>query len=318
MIAHTQPERCAIVTGPDSHPNPDPHQDCPVNTLGVSDWHVWQVAQRLSPLTIKERLRVIRLMHAETGVQPIHADAAAVVEWIASHYDDWSDATTCTYTSYLAAWFKWLQIVDRRSDNPMVKVGTPRQPDREPRPISNADVVTLLQARMWTSTRRMILLALLAGLRVHEIAQIRGEDVDVQGRMLWVKGKGRRLKSVPLHPLLVEMASEMPAAGWWFPMRGRASEHVLGKSVSDIIGRTMRRAGVRGTPHCLRHWFATELLDSGVDIRVVQELMRHKSLATTQIYTRVSTERRQEAILTLDPWRALRPPVTELRAAQAA
>lgn len=127
--------------------------------------------------------------------------------------------------------------------------------------------------------------------------------------MIWVKGKGKRLKSVPLHPELIEIASEMPGAGWWFPMRGYESEHVLPKSVSDIIGRTMRRAGVRGTPHCLRHWYATTMLENGVDIRVVQELLRHKSLATTQIYTKVPDGQRHDAIAGLDPWRALRQPI---------
>ncbi|WP_245906464.1 tyrosine-type recombinase/integrase [Mycolicibacterium palauense] len=276
-----------------------------VETTGVTDWEVWQVAQRLSRRTIEERLRVIRLLHIETEQQPVSIDATGIVRWVADHDDDWSDSTACTYTSYLAAWFKWLQLTDRRADNPMVKVGTPRSPDREPRPISDADVVKLMQTRMWTSTRRMITLALLAGLRVHEIAKMRGEDVDLGSRMLWVRGKGKRLKSVPLHPMLTELASEMPAAGWWFPMRGHESEHILSKSVSDIIGRTMRRAGIRGSAHCLRHWYATTMLDNGVDIRVVQELMRHKSLATTQIYTKVADGRRQEAILTLDPWRAV-------------
>ncbi|QFG10054.1 tyrosine integrase [Mycobacterium phage IdentityCrisis] len=285
-------------------------------TAALSDWEIWQVAQRLSRRTIDERLRVLKQLHAETGQQPIRIDAAGIVRWIADHDEDWSDSTACTYTSYLSAWFTWLQLTDRRLDNPMVKVGTPRMPDREPRPISDADVVRLLQTRMWGSTRRMIVLALLAGLRVHEIAKIRGEDIDYNTRLLWVKGKGKRLKSVPLHPVLIEMATEMPQAGWWFPMRGHESEHVLSKSVSDVIGRTMRRAGVRGTPHCLRHWYASTMLENGVDIRVVQELMRHKSLATTQIYTKVSDDRRREAIATLDLWRALRStPQAKLRAA---
>lgn len=277
-----------------------------ITTTNLDDWKIWQVAQRLSRRTIDERIRVIRLLHTETGIQPATIEAIDIVEWIADH-DEWADSTAATYTSYLSAWFTWLQIVDRRLDNPMVKVGTPRVPEREPRPISDADVVKLLQARMWTSTRRMILLALLAGLRVHEIAQIRGEDVDFTTRLLWVRGKGKRLKSIPMHPMLVELASEMPAAGWWFPMRGHEGEHILSKSVSDIIGRTMRRAGVRGTPHCLRHWYASTMLANGVDIRVVQDLLRHKSLATTQIYTKVPDGQRVDAIAGLDPWRALRP-----------
>lgn len=155
----------------------------------------------------------------------------------------------------------------------------------------------------------MILLALLAGLRVHEIAKIRGEDFDLMAGLLWVRGKVRKLKSVPLHPRLVELASEMPAEGWWFPMRGAPSEHVHAKSVSDVVGRTMRRAGVNGTPHALRHWFGSTLLDEDVDIRVVQELMRHKSIASTQVYTAVPTGRRREAVGRLDVLRGGRRPV---------
>ncbi len=202
--------------------------------------------------------------------------------------------------AYLRGWFKWLQLVDRRVDNPMVKVKSPKVPERVARPIADTDVPKLLNARMWSSTRAMILLALLAGLRVSEIARVRGQDVDLEARLLWVKGKGRRLRSIPLHPLLIELACTMPAAGWWFPMRGHPPEHMLGKSVSDVIGRTMRRAEVAGTPHSLRHWFGTSLLDDGNDLRTVQELLRHKSIQTTQIYTRVSTDRQRSAITALN------------------
>lgn len=266
---------------------------------GLADWTVWQHAQRLSRRTITERVRVIGQFHKEAGVQPQRAEPLDIVGWIASH-EEWSDSTTATYTSYLSAWYRWLQIVDRRVDNPMIKVGSAKVPEREPRPIADADVPKLLGTRMWSSTRAMILLALLAGLRVSEIARVRGEDVDLAARLLWVKGKGRKVRSVPLHPVLVELASQMPEHGWWFPMRGYPSEHVRGKSVSDVIGRTMRRAGVRGTPHSCRHWYGSSLLDDGNDIRVVQELMRHKNIASTQIYTRVTDRRRREAIAGLD------------------
>ncbi|WP_325096872.1 tyrosine-type recombinase/integrase [Mycolicibacterium vinylchloridicum] len=270
-----------------------------VVVVGLDDWEMWQCAQRLAPRTVSERIRVLRQFHEETGVQPIEAQPLEIVRWIADHHDDWSDATASAYVAYLRVWFKWLQLVDRRVDNPMVKVMSPKVPERVARPIADTDVPKLLNARMWSSTRAMILLALLAGLRVSEIARIKGQDVDLEARLLWVKGKGRRLRSIPLHPLLIELACTMPATGWWFPMRGHPSEHMLGKSVSDVIGRTMRRAEVAGTPHSLRHWFGTSLLDDGNDLRTVQELLRHKSIQTTQIYTRVSTDRQRGAITAL-------------------
>lgn len=277
------------------------------HVAGLEDFILWQRAQRLSPITVAERSRVLRAFHTETEVQPLSATALDIMGWVADHDDIWSESTAATYHSYLAAWFKWAQLVDRRADNPMVKLGTPRVPERDPRPLADSEVIVLLQARMKRRTHAMILLALLAGLRVHEIAKVRGEDVDHAARVLWVKGKGRKLKSVPLHPMLAELASTMPAAGWWFPRYDLPAEHVHRKSVSDVIGRTMRRAGVRGTPHALRHWYASTLLDDGADIRVVQELMRHKSIASTQLYTAVPDHRRREAIARLDPMRAVRP-----------
>ena len=82
-------------------------------TIGADDWKLWQVAQRLSRRTINERLRVIRQLHEETGIQPIDIAAIDIVEWVAEHDGDWSDSTAATYSSYLASWFKWLQLVDR-------------------------------------------------------------------------------------------------------------------------------------------------------------------------------------------------------------
>lgn len=230
------------------------------------------------------------------------------MRWLADHHDEWADSTAAIYVSYLRVWFKYLQLTDQRADDPMIKVGTPRVGEREPRPVSDRAVIELLQTSMRSKTRVMILLALLAGLRVHEIAKVRGEDFDLRDGLLWVKGKGRKTKSIPLHPILVEVVGTMPDSGLWFPMRGCPSEPMHYRSVSQVIGRTMQRAGINATAHQLRHWYGTTLLDDGADLRVVQELMRHKSIASTQIYTAVPSGRRRTAIASLDPMRGARRP----------
>ncbi len=146
-------------------------------------------------------------------------------------------------------------------------------------------------------TRVKILLAALAGLRVHEIAKVRGEDVDIDGRVLRVTGKGGRTDNIPLHNLLVAAAMTMPKRGWWFPANGRRpGEHLRDKSVSDIIGDAMRRADVPGTPHSLRHWYGTNLVAAGADLRTAQTLLRHAHLQTTAIYVQVADGKRTEAI----------------------
>ncbi|WP_179278118.1 tyrosine-type recombinase/integrase [Rhodococcus sp. 14-2470-1a] len=265
-------------------------------------------ARSLRPVTIDERLRVLRSLETYCGTPPDEASAAQIAEWLAA--GTWSASTRATYHGYLKAWFDWLQAQDLRDDNPLLKIPAPRTPRRRPRPIDDQHMNRLLATRMHTKTRAMILLAALAGLRVHEIAKVKGEDVDLIAGVLHVIGKGGVVDELPLHPLLAEVAREMPRRGYWFPANARAAVPgtcVRSKSVSDIIAGVMRRAEVPGTPHSLRHWFGTTLVDSGVDLRTAQELLRHASLATTQIYTQVSSKRRVEGINRLDPWRAIAP-----------
>lgn len=269
----------------------------------IQEWMLWQLAARLSDVTVSERIRVI--IEFADGIQtaPAHAQPMDIVRWLSRH-TEWSAATAATYHSYLRAWFKWLCIMDYRPDNPMVKLHAPRYPERFARPVTDDDLVALLTTNMHHRTRIMILLAALAGLRVSEISRVRGEDIDLSAPKMYVLGKGQTRKWLPLHPLLVDAALTMPRRGWWFPANSRRQgDHVHSKSVSDIIGNAMRRAGARGTPHALRHWIGTTLLDDGADLRTVQELLRHASVATTQIYTKVPDARRHDAINRLNPFR---------------
>ena len=271
----------------------------------LQEWLCWQHAARLSEVTVTERIRVVAQFAQENPTGAFAATSVDIIRWMAVHRE-WSAGTAATYHSYVRAWFHWLCVMEYRADNPMVKLASPRYPERVPRPISDDDLVALLLTRMHHRTRIMILLAALSGLRVSEIARTRGDDMDISAPRMYVLGKGGTRKWVPLHPMLVDAALTMPRKGWWFPANSnRAGSHVLGKSVTDIIGNAMKRAGARGTAHQLRHWNATTLLEDGADVRTVQELLRHKSLATTAIYTQVSDQRRTDAVNRLDPWRGI-------------
>lgn len=269
----------------------------------LQEWMLWQLAARRSEATVTERIRVVAQFTVESPTGAYAATAVDIIRWMGKH-TEWAPATAATYHSYLRAWFKWLCIMEYRGDNPMVKIAAPKYPERTPRPVSDDDLMRLLLTRMHHRTRVMILLAALAGLRVSEIARVRGEDIDVSTPRMFVAGKGGTRKWLPLHPLLVDIALEMPRRGWWFPANAtRPGDHVHAKSVSDIIGNAMRRAGARGTPHSLRHWTGTTLLDDGADLRTVQEILRHKSVSSTQGYTKVTDQRRHQAVNRLDPWR---------------
>ena len=282
------------------------HSDMPL--IYVDDYELWQAARRLSPTTIAERSRVLAQFNADTGVQPAHAKPVDIMRWLTSN--QWSQSTHCTYYSYLNAWFKWLQAQEHRADNPMLKIGAPKSPERLPRPVSDADVRALLTTSTHTRTHAMILLAALQGLRVHEIAKVRAEDIDLEAGTLRVLGKGGSHHALPLHPRVAEWAWRMPRRGWWLPSPYRPGEHIRAKNVSQAISNAMGRTGVRATPHALRHYFATRLLADGADIYTVRDLLRHKNVATTAIYAKLPDEVRRDAIDRIDPWSN---PATRLR-----
>ena len=137
-----------------------------------------------------------------------------------------------------------------------------------------------------------------SGLRVAELCGLDADSVDVRGRTVTVVGKGGKERRVPMHDRCAEaiedwleqgrqalLGSESPPRAVFLNRRGRR----LGpRDVRRILDR---RSPSPTHPHALRHSFATHLLDGGADLRVVQELLGHASLQTTQVYTHVSKER---------------------------
>lgn len=267
----------------------------------VNLWRTWQFAQSLSKRTVHERTATVIRMARWCSVEPEHATIEQLASWL-SEGGNWAPRTRWTYHSALSAWFLWLQQQNYRVNNPMVMIGKPRRPRSVPRPISNRELVRLLSVRQHNRTRAMILLAAFAGLRVHEIAKIRAEHLNLIERHVVVIGKAAVTATLPLHHLVIEQAYRMPREGWWFP--GSDHGHQRRESVGGTIKEAMIRAGVNGSAHQLRHWFLTELVDTGTDLRTVQDLARHASLTSTQIYTQVNDRRRVEGIDRLNPWKA--------------
>ena len=144
-----------------------------------------------------------------------------------------------------------------------------------------------------------------SGLRVSEVCQLRVGDIDIAGRQLRVRGKGRKERIVPIgRPALEALGRywkrlghpgtpELPA----FPGGRKAGVSIQPSEVQTRLKRHLRTAGLdpKLTPHKLRHSFATHLLDRGADLRSVQELLGHARLSSTEIYTHVSTERLKRA-----------------------
>jgi site-specific recombinase XerD len=249
---------------------------------------------RRSPRTITERVQIVYRFAGLAGCDPVWLDAGDIFGVLDGL--DVSPGTIDAYLGALHAWFTWCERAGLRSGDPTLRVGRPRVAERQPRPIDDAHALVLSQdTTMRPATRAKVILGMYAGLRVSEIARVRGQDADLIAGTIIVAGKGGKRVPLPLHPLIAEVARTMPRRGWWFPSPKNGGP--IGRtSCSDGIRRAMHRLGIPGSGHQLRHWFASSLLEHGVDVRVVQTLMRHSSLATTAVYTRVSPVMQREAL----------------------
>lgn len=253
--------------------------------------HEMEVAA-LSRRTIAERIRVVRAMSRDQGISPVALTSGELSAWLRAVPVASSRAT---YFQVLTPWSRYLVRSGVRDDDPMLRVPRPKTSRGLPRPASHDQMRRLLCLDLHPDTRAKVLLGAYAGLRVHEIAKVSGRDFQVSPGQIKVVGKGARVDFLPVHPLLRVEAERRPR-GLWFPSPVAPDRPVRPSSVSTVISTAFARAGASATAHQLRHWFATTLLESGVDVRVVQELIRHSSLATTAIYTRVNATTRRQAI----------------------
>ncbi|HEX9709171.1 MAG TPA: site-specific tyrosine recombinase/integron integrase, partial [Candidatus Thermoplasmatota archaeon] len=171
----------------------------------------------------------------------------------------------------------------------------PRRGDPLPKYLSPEETGRLLEAAQKSRRNFAILVTLgYTGLRVSELCSLRVEDLDFGGRTLTVRhGKGDKDRVVPLDEkctlaLRAYLAEEgMPPSGVLF--RSTRGQPLYPRAVQRMIKTYAKRAGIARvvTPHVLRHTFATTLLANGADIRIIQKILGHRSIATTQIYTHV-------------------------------
>lgn len=215
--------------------------------------------------------------------------------------------------SALRAMFRWARGRDLIPSDPSTGLRTPKLERTLPRVIRARDAARLCELPprddpVGVRDRAILELLYGAGLRVGEICALVLREVDLSGAALRVTGKGRKQRRVPIgepaadalreyltsaRPQLAERSSRSDEGFAFLNSRGRP---IGPRTVRASVERYARGEGISpANPHALRHSFATHLLDGGADLRVVQELLGHESLATTQIYTHVSLERLRAA-----------------------
>lgn len=271
-----------------------------------------------SPLTLKsyrEDLLQLEefLMSAGCGT-PAEATSAVLRRFAAGlHSAGYAASSIARKLACVRSFYRFGVREGWVTTNPASPVRSPRQRRRLPKVLTREEIGRLLaapgQRPPWVVRNRAILeLLYSAGLRVHELARLDDTDLDLKEGIVRVRGKGRRerLGLVGGHARQA-IRSWLTVRDRLLPVPARATVRPLFvnrfggrlsvRGVARLLDAHAAAAGLSGraSPHTLRHTFATHLLEAGADIRSVQELLGHKSIVTTQIYTHVTTTKLLEA-----------------------
>lgn len=218
------------------------------------------------------------------------------------HEKELSKSTIARKLAALKSFFRYLIKKGFIQENPLSQVATPKIPKRLPKYLVEQDLKKVLDltAKNEAGIRNQAILELLygSGLRVSELVGLDVSNIDLSYGFVRVWGKGGRERIVPVGNIAIKAIrsylnqvrpkwnKENIAALFLNQKGGRLSD----RSIRTIVKEYCQEAGIKNpvSPHGLRHSFATHLLDNGADLRVVQELLGHKKISSTQIYTHIS------------------------------
>lgn len=236
-----------------------------------------------------------------------------IVEFIDKLREDHSISSICRFISSIRGLCKYLLLEKIINEDPSENLQTPKKWDRIPKALTIdevrrvIDVSNRLKETKKNKTtvlnfRNSVMIELLysSGLRVSELINIRTQDINLEGGFLRVIGKGSKERVVPVSRRTLERIREyirnyrnqLPGSGssdfLFTTSRGKAMTRQRFWQALKVYGKQI---GLDLSPHTLRHSFATHLLEGGADLRSVQKMLGHSDISTTQVYTKVTTDR---------------------------
>lgn len=239
-----------------------------------------------SPLTIRNYSFFVEKFLSRIGKAAVALNEDDAKLYLSEMFD--TKAKNTIMLAAAALKFFYTEILEKEFS----KVKMPKKDRRLPEVLTKNEVRTLIDASDNRKSRLIISMLYSSGLRVSELVNLKLNEINFDDKTGWVRrGKGGKDR---LFTISQELADELQEY-----LRGREHEYLFSKAkplttrnIQKIIKLTSQRAGInkRVTPHTLRHSFATHLLENGTDIRYIQSLLGHASIATTQLYAHVSSE----------------------------
>lgn len=252
---------------------------CAVDDLSVA-WIDHLTAERTPANTIAARARVLRSV-GNAGT----ATREDIEAWWGTRRD-LSPATRSNDLANLRSFYKWCRRWDHRDDDPTTRIDPPKVDKGLPRPVSRVDLLKLLSV-LPDDLRRAVALGAYAGLRVSEVARLHWHDIDLETRRARILGtKGSKSRMVALGAVLIDHL--LPDTGGNV-VTGTTAAYTPA-NLQRRVNRAMKRAGVDGTFHSLRHRYGTLAYQATRDIVAVGRQMGHSSPVTTAIYAAASDD----------------------------
>ncbi len=277
-----------------------------------------KVERGMSPNTVAAYCRDVALFLDSCGCSPSEMDSAQIESYMASRADSLGSRSQARMLSALRSFFDWLILEGERGDNPCDRLDQPKIGRHLPDVLSVGEVAAIMESVNLSAPsglRDRAILEILygCGLRVSEACSLRISRVYLDEGFVRVIGKGDKERLVPMG----EMARK--AFADYLAVRPEASSRQYDDvaflnrfgspmsrvAVFNIVKHQALLAGVRKniSPHTFRHSFATHLIENGADLRVVQEMLGHESILTTEIYTHIDSSTWQAAVLRHHPRR---------------
>ena len=284
----------------------------------LKEYHTWlRLARGYSLNTVEGYemdLEKLRTYAGEHGVDFVRMDFDALQDFIFETFKDIrSEATQARVLAGIHSWFRFLLYKDYIDQDPSELLEGPRKSKHLPTVLSLDEINRMMAAIDLSSNeghrnRAMMEILYGSGLRVSELVNLRLSQIYLNEHYMLIDGKGSKQRLVPLSPVAEEWF------GYWMQERAtwplkpeskdtafvnRYGRPMTRAMVFTIVRRLCSEAGITKTvsPHTLRHSFATHLLQNGADLRIIQQLLGHEDLATTEIYTHVNVQDLRNAIL---------------------
>ena len=277
--------------------------------------------RHLSPNTVESYRRDLRKYHQylkkKGTADPEDITHEEILTFLENLYQTQSDSSVSRILSTLRNFYKFLLRTDRIKKNPFIKIKNPKLPYKEIKILNQEEVNRFLESipastELQLRDRTMLELLYSCGIRVSEIINLRLSDVDLDEDLIRFIGKGNKERIVPVSETAKKyLEIYLNAARYKIEGEGKSDYVFLNKNGRKmsrqgfwkILKKYTEKSGIEKNlyPHIFRHSFATHMLEEGADLRIVQELLGHSSISTTEIYTNLDKKHLKKSYFKYHP-----------------